>query len=316
MRTARHIITEHSWRTRLSLLSGLLLLCSIGLYWKHISIESSELKQQIAALVLLLGLWLVLHICPRFGLFSNPEANALANRGRRFLLISIYFPVLSAAFCVLSYLAISLHFPCIDQELAAADRLIGFDWKAYYDWVTKNNNLALIMLFAYKSIAWQQFPVILVSGFFSPVERLNEFIGLVIVSSLIVIVMVSLFPAQGAFFYYHQSNALGRIWVSDFLSIWNGRMPVIDLSRLQGLVTMPSFHTCIAIFYIYALRDHRWLMWPALILNCLMILATPVYGGHYLLDVLAGLLLSIGLIVLSSPAKIRFGTEQGRINCT
>ncbi|MDH6153581.1 membrane-associated phospholipid phosphatase [Paraburkholderia sp. WSM4179] len=69
---------------------------------------------------------------------------------------------------------------------------------------------------------------------------------------------------------------------------------VANLSRkpAQGMVSMPSFHTTLAIVFIYALRRAPQLLLFAIPLNVTMILATPTQGGHYLADAFAGLLLS------------------------
>ncbi|MGF6606083.1 membrane-associated phospholipid phosphatase [Paraburkholderia sp. WSM4175] len=55
---------------------------------------------------------------------------------------------------------------------------------------------------------------------------------------------------------------------------------------------MPSFHTTLAIVFIYALRRMPRLLLFAIPLNVTMILSTPTQGGHYLADVFASLLLS------------------------
>jgi membrane-associated phospholipid phosphatase len=47
-----------------------------------------------------------------------------------------------------------------------------------------------------------------------------------------------------------------------------------------------------AVLFTYSLRRLRLLFYIAVPLNVLMILSTPTQGGHYLADVIAGLLLS------------------------
>jgi membrane-associated phospholipid phosphatase len=68
---------------------------------------------------------------------------------------------------------------------------------------------------------------------------------------------------------------------------------MVDISNVQGLVSMPSFHTALAVLFTYWLRKLRPLFYIAIPLNVIMILSTPTEGGHYLADVIAGLFLSV-----------------------
>ena len=74
---------------------------------------------------------------------------------------------------------------------------------------------------------------------------------------------------------------------------------------LEGMVSMPSFHTTLAILFIYALRHMRYLLLFSIPLNVTMILSTPTQGGHYLADVFAGLLLSaLTISTLRSSSRL------------
>ena len=77
---------------------------------------------------------------------------------------------------------------------------------------------------------------------------------------------------------------------------------------MQGLVTFPSFHTSLAIITTYAVRGIRFVTLPVAILNGLVIVSTLPEGGHYLIDVIAGAIISIIAIV-----AIRTGYLPGSI---
>jgi membrane-associated phospholipid phosphatase len=77
----------------------------------------------------------------------------------------------------------------------------------------------------------------------------------------------------------------------------DGALKVIDITAAQGLVSMPSFHTTLAVLFMYSLRQYRILFRAGIALNAVMILSTPTQGGHYLADVFAGLLLAAATIV-------------------
>jgi len=62
-------------------------------------------------------------------------------------------------------------------------------------------------------------------------------------------------------------------------------------SKVQGLaafITFPSFHAAAAVLALWALWSVWWLRPLALIANVSMLLATPLVGGHYFVDVIAG----------------------------
>jgi len=65
---------------------------------------------------------------------------------------------------------------------------------------------------------------------------------------------------------------------------------IINISRLAptGLVTFPSFHAASAVLLAWALWHIPYLRYPGLALNAMMLAATPLYGSHFLTDVLAG----------------------------
>ncbi len=77
-----------------------------------------------------------------------------------------------------------------------------------------------------------------------------------------------------------------------------GGWSVVDYDRFQGVVTFPSFHTASAVFLIYVARRSPWTLCVSAPLNLTMIVATPLGGGHYLVDLLAGAAVAAACIFL------------------
>src|SRR5262249_14325691 len=75
-----------------------------------------------------------------------------------------------------------------------------------------------------------------------------------------------------------------------------GTLRTLDLEHFGGAVTFPSFHAAAAILYAWALWPLRWVRPFSLAVNGLMLVATPIGGGHYLVDVLAGVMVAAGSI--------------------
>jgi membrane-associated phospholipid phosphatase len=72
------------------------------------------------------------------------------------------------------------------------------------------------------------------------------------------------------------------------------------LSKLTGVVSFPSFHTTMALLYIYGFRRAGAIGWMMAALNVAMMPAIPFFGGHYLVDMLAG-----GAVALASLGIVR-----------
>jgi membrane-associated phospholipid phosphatase len=73
----------------------------------------------------------------------------------------------------------------------------------------------------------------------------------------------------------------------------DGKLRVLEIGQLTGIVTFPSFHAAAAILYLWALWANSWMRVIALICNALLLLSTPIDGGHYFIDVIAGVSLAI-----------------------
>ena len=83
----------------------------------------------------------------------------------------------------------------------------------------------------------------------------------------------------------------------------DGSLRMLDLFQLGGVLTFPSFHAIAAVLYCWALWPVRWLRPLNLFCNGAMLVATPVGGGHYFIDVIAG----VAIAMLSVYAARRIG---------
>ena len=75
----------------------------------------------------------------------------------------------------------------------------------------------------------------------------------------------------------------------------------------MNLKISSSFHAAAAILAIWGFWDVWWLRPPALIVYLGMLLPTPLMGGHYIVDVFAG----IGVAVLAIAATGRLRLARG-----
>ncbi|HZR37162.1 MAG TPA: phosphatase PAP2 family protein [Nevskia sp.] len=246
----------------------------------------------LAGAVLLASLWGV------YGrLRRAPRLAELAYLGLVFLLFT-------NAAAIFSYLLTGLSgLPLHDGRLAAVDRALGFDWPGLYHWLRAAHWRWLLACCAYFSLGPQLILLLLLLSPLGHADRARElYLGFVI-SSLAVIVLGALLPAAGAFVEYRTPEAQHRLYVLQYLALRDGSLRAIDLGQVQGLVQFPSFHAALAVLCCHAVRGLRGLFPLSLVLNLLVIAATPSVGGHHLTDVLAGLLLAGATIALVARSE-------------
>jgi len=203
--------------------------------------------------------------------------------------------IFMAAGAVLSYLGVTLRQPLIDSYLVGVDHAIGFDWPAMHNWVVSRPQLYFILKLAYASSVPQMVVLLLVLNFRGDIARNWEFLWLLVISGLTSTLISVLWPAMGAYGYFHIEAE--QPYVQAFMALREGTIKVIGQSKIQGVVQFPSFHLALAIIYTYAARGIRFLFPLFVVLNILVIGATPVAGGHHLADLLAGTALTVATIL-------------------
>ena len=88
-----------------------------------------------------------------------------------------------------------------------------------------------------------------------------------------------------------------------------GGLRALDLARLGGIITFPSFHAAASILAIWGFWSVWWLRPGALMVYVGMLLATPLMGGHYFVDIIAG----IGVAAIAIAAAKRLtGSNRTR----
>ncbi len=250
-----------------------------------------------AALIacIMAGLHAVARI-PRYEALSEKLRYRDVTNTAKWLLVLLCF-VPSVA--VLSYLCGTIRAPLIDDSLLRFDSAIGFDWLATYRWVHAHALVKQAFDFAYHSISWQFVAVPAIVGLSGRQQDLADFVMNLMISSVLVLLISTAFPATSAFLRYAITDPNTVSTITDFDLLRSGTLRAFNLDEMQGLVTMPSFHTTLAILFAYAFRRVPMLFPAALVLNVLLIVSTPTQGGHYVADLFGGALLSLVTISLA-----------------
>lgn len=203
----------------------------------------------------------------------------------------------SAAFSMLNYLLLTVAGPRIDTMLASIDRAFGFDWPAMMAFMTDYPRINALLQLCYMSVMPQIAVLIVVLGVSRRAGRIYEMSLTIALGAVLTVTLWTIAPSFGAFSVYdlpprvsaHLSVALDHAYARslvDLLAHGPGRISPTDA---KGLVGFPSFHGALAMIVAWYARDIRYLRWPALALNTLVLIATPIQGGHHVVDLLGGL---------------------------
>jgi hypothetical protein len=199
----------------------------------------------------------------------------------------------------LSYLAAAPAFPLQDAMLDAWDRRLGIDWAAMISFISRYNALQYALLLAYESLSVQTIATVLILGISGRLVRLSAFVHAFIAMTLIAIVVSIPCPATGPWLFLdlHPASENGFLPASAtswpvFLGLRDGTLSAVQGLRSEGIITFPSLHAALGILFAVAVWPVKAVRWSAFAVNGLMLLATPAHGSHYVVDVIAGILLA------------------------
>ncbi len=198
--------------------------------------------------------------------------------------------VLLLAYCnaaaIFSYLLASLALPSADDALNAIDIALHLDWMGFYGLVHGNPIVLGVLKLSYHS-AMPQFALLaILFGFCGYLAELRSLVSLFMLTSLICVIISAIFPAAGPFLQYGTATETPALL--DFLAVRNGTLIVLDSLSMKGIVEFPSFHMALAMILFRAALKTGWLAGPLCLLNILMIISTPIIGGHYFVDLAGG----------------------------
>ena len=153
---------------------------------------------------------------------------------------------------------------------------------------------------------YQAVAVLLIGSIARPRDRNSEFFWSFGIGLMLTCAIFTFAPALG------KVGHLGD-YIATLTTIRSGMWAVLDYSRAEGIITFPSFHATLAILFVYAVRRHRWALAVFVPLNALLIAATPTVGGHYLVDLPAGVIVAVASIAITRALRRRLFSSQVRV---
>jgi hypothetical protein len=200
--------------------------------------------------------------------------------------------------CVLTYLCAAEGRPLQDSALAELDQTLGFDWATWREFVFTHPALHHLLATAYGSLLAQILFAIVFLPLVGHTQRGIELLLLAIATIIPVAAVSALYPALGP-------APAGFGYLPDLLALRQPGPWAFDLTAMQGIVSMPSYHTTLAVLFTYAYRGTGVVGCVVAALNAAMLPAIPPMGDHYLWDMIAG-----GAIAVLAIAALRLGQSQ------
>jgi len=247
--------------------------------------------RSIAVLLVLVGGNLVLMVVaqrvPRYARFEIP-CHCVAQ-----------FSACAIAALIAQFPAVGLELPLVDGALARFDAAIGLEWSTQYHWAVAHPAIYGAMDFVYKLLLPQIPIVCFIVGYADP-DRLRVFTLANAIGLTATLALFALFPAASTF------TRAGVTEIADFAvqfdAVREHGLRVLDPMRLTGLISFPSYHALLAVLVACAFWRLPKLFPFALALEVAIIAFSPLIGGHYFADILAGV--AMGLVAFYAAARI------------
>ena len=247
----------------------------------------------------------LLQLLPFFALtaFVPTSLSPLIARFGSALTMILAVMVLTIGVCYFA-IALSAPFPLADPAFTRWDAMLGFDWPSVVLWIDGYERLADFLLWTYTTFDKQLVLLPLLLCVLGCSERafagILAFVLIVLGAALLSIA----FPAIGANRFHgmetftHVNPHFGMIFGPHVEAVRAGPFE-LRMIESTGILAFPSVHAAGAVLC-------AWLAWGSLVLrvplaalNAAMAASAIPMGAHYLVDVLAGIILAVVAIAVA-----------------
>lgn len=224
------------------------------------------------------------------GYYIKPQAE--------FLFFTLYVLIMALVIALCSQLLLNsaqtTSSALIDPYLLAFDQAVGFSTGAVLDWSAAHPLFFKACLLSYAFVVFEIFliPVILVC--LKDYRRIQIYFILLFSSNILGIVIYYCLPSIGPFLLIKNSHYLAIFSkiVQQYIEIHQHTRPSVSCA---GMVSFPSLHILWILIMTYSLWPNRWLLIPFSIINFTAAIATVFLGYHYLADIIASIILFLGV---------------------
>ncbi len=200
--------------------------------------------------------------------------------------------------------------PYADAMFATADARLfgGFDWPTMAAAVRPHTNALTVLSYAYASLDWQPILLLTMLCWFHEYKFAWCFLVAWAIALAFCLMVFPFLPAVGGYVHFNiHPEAMPGVEV---MSAWkypvlleklhSGVFRTLNYGSLNGIIAMPSFHAASAVLLAWGYGGVKWLRWPFLALNIVMLVSAVPIGGHYLVDIVAGVAVACLSILLAN----------------
>jgi hypothetical protein len=216
------------------------------------------------------------------------------------LLYTLLWVAFSALGACATYLSASLDLPLRDDAFVAIDRMLGFDWLAWAQFIKSHAWVDAALALIYQTLSAQIILSVILLSFRQVTGRNEELLLSAIVSLVITTFFFAAFPSLGPLAYFHYSGAQADFtaYLPQLVSIRAGAAYSYPMTQIEGIIAFPSYHVVLAILFAYSQRSNPWTFGMFATINTLMLLSIPSEGCHYLADMIGGAAIATVTILL------------------
>jgi len=230
--------------------------------------------------------------------------------------------LLTAPLVVSTYVAFALNLPLQDQQLLQLDRRLGIDWLSLIAFFDTNPLLAKSLTLAYQTFHHQLLFLPMVLSLYGQRARAYQVVGTYGFICVIASIITIWYPALGTYTDFavnphdlkNINGMLGVEYVPQILAVRDDPHFILQLQHASGIISFPSVHAAVAVLCSWGAWTIRWIRFPMIFLNTLMLLSAITEGGHYVVDLVAGIgvaAFSIALVLyVSRSGSVQFYHDQ------
>lgn len=214
----------------------------------------------------------------------------------------------SAAASILNYFLLTVAGSRIDAALAQADRAIGVDWPRWMAWFADHPTVNAVLVVAYQLTLPQIALVVVALGLTSRGANIYKLCIAIAISALLTIAIWTITPSFGAFSVYvlpidvsaRLTLVLDGLYADELVRLLAEGPGEISPTAVKGLIGFPSFHATLALIAAWYARPFRYLGSLVILVTALVLIATPIQGGHHVIDVIAAIAVTAFSILVSA----------------
>lgn len=204
---------------------------------------------------------------------------------------------LTGPLVMLTYVAATANQPLQDQRLILMDRHLGIDWHALIAIIDAHAMLARTLSFAYQAFGFQLLllpGLLCIMGRAARAYQMTGAYGLVCIFASVISIW---YPALGTYAalsvdIHHFKNidpSTGIEFLTQLMAVRDDPNFILRLNHASGIISFPSVHAAVAVLCAWAVWPFKWIRWPFVLLNTLMICSAITGGAHYVVDLISGI---------------------------